>query len=302
VIAVVALGASYVCYRAIRPNNDIAIGAIICGVVAVAAGITAFSCCLTSVPAGHRGVVVVFGEVKPDSLTEGLHTVNPFAAVHEMSVQIERAQNHYTAETSDTQTVTVGVQINWRPDATAMPTLFRNYGLNFADKILNPAIQEAFKSEVAKHKVTDLVMQRPQISAAVKSTVAEWIARHHLVLVEMAVADIDFSEKYDAAIENKQVEEQKAAQKLYELKRTVTEAEMKAAEAKGHGDSTIVQARADAEALTIKGDAQAAYNRRVAESLTPLLVQRMQMEKWDGKLPVYQLASAPLMTMALEPK
>ena len=126
------------------------------------------------------------------------------------------------------------------------------------------------------------------------------MARHHLILVEMAVADIDFSDKYDQAIENKQVEEQRAAQKLYELRRTITEAEMRAAEAKGAGDATIVQARADAEALTIKGEAQAAYNRKVAESLTALLVQRMQMEKWDGRLPVYQLSSAPVLTMSVE--
>lgn len=259
----------------------------------------ALTCCFVAVPAGHRGVVVTFGEVGK-TLTEGIHLVNPLARVHNMSVQIERASNHYTAETSDTQTVTVGVQINWRPDETAMADLFRNYGMSYADKIINPAIQEAFKSEVAKHKVTDLVAQRPQMSSATKRIVGEWMARHHLILVEMAVADIDFSDKYDQAIENKQVEEQRAAQKLYELRRTITEAEMRAAEAKGAGDATIVQARADAEALTIKGEAQAAYNRKVAESLTALLVQRMQMEKWDGRLPVYQLSSAPVLTMSVE--
>ena len=43
----------------------------------------------------------------------------------------------------------------------------------------------------------------------------------------------------------------------------------------------------EAQALKIKGDAEAEYNRKIAASLSPLIVQQMMLDKWDGKLPIY---------------
>ena len=36
-----------------------------------------------------------------------------------------------------------------------------------------------------------------------------------------------------------------------------------------------------------EGDAESEYNRKIAASLSPLIVQQMMLDKWDGKLPVY---------------
>jgi hypothetical protein len=43
--------------------------------------------CLTSVNAGQVGVPVIYGSVQPYFIPEGLHTINPFASVKEMSVR-----------------------------------------------------------------------------------------------------------------------------------------------------------------------------------------------------------------------
>lgn len=264
----------------------------IAAVVAPCAMIGAILCGLTVVPAGARGVVVLFGNVDDRSLPEGLHLVNPLSSVEKMTTQVQRAQNKYVAETADTQSVTVSVQMNWRPDADAIPLLFRNYGMKYAETIIDPAINECLRAEIAKHKVTEVIGQRPAIRSAVQSAVAEWIARHHLALVEMAITDIDFSEIYDKAIEEKQIEEQKAAAKLYELKGVQTEAEKVAAKAKGEADALRVAAQAEADTLRIRGEAQSDYNKRVAESLTPMLIDRMRTERWDGKLPIYMFGDS----------
>lgn len=44
-----------------------------------------------------------------------------------------------------------------------------------------------------------------------------------------------------------------------------------------------------ADALRIKGEAEAAYNTRVASSLTPALIQQQYLVRWDGRLPQYTL-------------
>lgn len=273
-------------------------GGVIASIVCILAVIGAILCGITVVDAGHRGVVVLFGNVNDKPLSEGLHLVNPLASVTKMSVQMERAENNYIAETSDTQSVTVTVQINWRPDPDKMPALFQNYGEKYAEKIISPALNEAVRAEVSRHKVSELIVQRPTIRASVQAAVAEWIKRHNLILVEMAVANIDFSEKYDEAIESKQVEEQKAAAKVYELRGVVTEAEKVEAQAKGAAAAVRAAAQGKADALRIEGEAQAQYNRLVAESLTGLIVDRMKVERWDGKLPVYMMSNAtPLIAL-----
>lgn len=50
------------------------------------------------------------------------------------------------------------------------------------------------------------------------------------------------------------------------------------------------KAQGEAKELEIRAQAQADYNRKVAASLTPTLVQSKMIEKWDGKLPVYGTA------------
>lgn len=49
----------------------------------------------------------------------------------------------------------------------------------------------------------------------------------------------------------------------------------------------VAAAEGEAQALKIKGDAEAEYNRKISASLSGLIVQQNMIEKWDGKLPTY---------------
>jgi uncharacterized membrane protein YqiK len=49
----------------------------------------------------------------------------------------------------------------------------------------------------------------------------------------------------------------------------------------------IAEAQGVADALKIKGDAEAEYNRKIAASLSTTLIQQQMLDKWDGVLPTY---------------
>lgn len=262
------------------------------------------------VDAGHRGVVVLFGNVNETTLEEGFHVVNPLSSVRQMSARVEKDEEAHQAETSDTQSVTVKVITNWRPRGAALGNLYKNYGPDYANKIIPPAVRESIKAEVAKYKVTELISKRPEIHKNVQDSINVWLNKYDLDVLEVAIAEIDFSEKYDSAIEAKQVQEQQALQKKYELDRTVTEAQMAAAQAKGESDSRIARATgeaesvrvaaiAEAEALRVRGEAQAAYNLKVSQTLSPALIQSAYLQRWDGKLPVYTLGGNSNMMLML---
>jgi regulator of protease activity HflC (stomatin/prohibitin superfamily) len=52
-------------------------------------------------------------------------------------------------------------------------------------------------------------------------------------------------------------------------------------------ENRLRQAEADAKAKIITAEAEKKVNDLKASALTPLIIQQMYIEKWDGKLPVY---------------
>lgn len=62
-------------------------------------------------------------------------------------------------------------------------------------------------------------------------------------------------------------------------------AENEVKEAEANAKIAIAKAKGDADAMKIKADAESYYNRTIAASLSPLIVQEDWIEKWDGKLP-----------------
>ncbi|MBI1893551.1 MAG: hypothetical protein HYS14_05515, partial [Candidatus Rokubacteria bacterium] len=69
---------------------------------------------LVVVPAGHVGVAVLFGQVRPAQLHEGLNLVNPLVDVIKMSVQVHKHSGKYDAASSDLQAVHVDMVLNYR--------------------------------------------------------------------------------------------------------------------------------------------------------------------------------------------
>lgn len=65
-------------------------------------------------------------------------------------------------------------------------------------------------------------------------------------------------------------------------------AENKVKEAEAEAKIRIAEAKGNAEAMQIKADAEAYYNRTIAASLSPLIVQEDWIEKWNGELPTVQ--------------
>jgi regulator of protease activity HflC (stomatin/prohibitin superfamily) len=135
----------------------------------------------------------------------------------------------------------------------------------------------------------------------VQKDLTAWLAKYGIELKEAALANIRFDPNYEKAIEAKQIEEQKAEQKRYELIQAQRQAEIAAAQAKGKGDAAREEARGVADALRIRGEAEAAYNAKVAASLTPVLIQQQYLTRWDGRLPQYSLGGNALPVIQLQP-
>jgi regulator of protease activity HflC (stomatin/prohibitin superfamily) len=244
------------------------------------------------IPAGHVGVKVLFGGVDPVPLREGLNVVwNPLYDVVDMDTRVLKHTAKYDAASKDLQAVHVDMVLNYRLIADRAPEVYRTIGLNFSSVIIDPAAQEVLKAQTATHNAAEILLKRPAIKADIQKDLTTWLARYGVELKEAALANIRFDAAYEKAVEAKQIEEQKAEQKRYELIQAQRQAEIAAAQAKGKGDAAREEARGVAEALRLKGDAEAQYNAKVASSLTPTLIQQQYLTRWDGRLPQYSFGS-----------
>lgn len=58
-----------------------------------------------------------------------------------------------------------------------------------------------------------------------------------------------------------------------------------------------IQAEGEAEATRIKAEAEADANKKIAESLTPELIEKEKIEKWDGSVPKVQGSNTSIVSM-----
>jgi len=170
------------------------------------------------IPAGHVGVKVLFGQVEQQPLREGLNVVlNPLYDVVDMDVRVVKHAARYDAASKDLQAVHVEMVLNYRVMPDRAPEVYRNIGPNFSSVIIDPAAQEVLKANTATHNAEEILLQRPQIKADVQRDLTAWLAKYGLEMKEAALANIRFDPAYEKAVESKQIEQQKAEQKRYDL-------------------------------------------------------------------------------------
>ncbi|RPF49603.1 SPFH domain-containing protein [Thermodesulfitimonas autotrophica] len=222
------------------------------------------------VPAGHVGVLLQFGAVK-GSLGEGFHLRAPLVQkVALVDVRVQKAEADAAAASRDLQTVTSRIAVNYhvRPDAAAR--LYERVGMSYPETVIAPAVQESVKAVTAKYTAEELITRRREVSSEVQVLLADRLAPYGIRVDGFNIVNFDFSAKFNEAVEEKLAAEQRALKARRDLERIKIEAEQK-----------VTQAKAEAEALRIQRQQVTPELLRLRE----IEVQKMAVEKWDGRLP-----------------
>lgn len=235
------------------------------------------------VDAGYRGVVVELGAVQDTSLEEGFHFITPFIQdVVPVEVRVQKAQSDQTAASKDMQTVTTQIAVNFHLNGNEVQKLYKNVGLSYKERIIDPAIGESLKQITAQYTAEELITKRSEVSMKIKESLAEKLATYNMILDEINITEFKFSEEYNNAIEQKQIAEQQALKAELDLQRIEIEAQQ-----------TIEAAKAEAESLRLQ-----------KEEITPDLIelrkieaQLAAIEKWDGILPSVTGGATPFISV-----
>lgn len=227
-----------------------------------------------TVPAGHRAVV--FNNITGglSARGEGLTLLLPFTqtatiydvrtATYTMSKTANEGQvqgdDSVQALTSDGQEVAVDVSILYHPDPSRIVQLHQQIGPDYEAKIVRPAGRSVTRTSVSKYAVIDVYgAKRMEIQNEVATELGALFEKSYLILDSLLVRNVDFSAEFKKAIELKQIAQQMAERKKYELEQERIEKDRK-----------VIAAEGDAESIRLRGEAL---------SRNPALIQYEYVQK-----------------------
>ncbi|WP_371878115.1 SPFH domain-containing protein [Ferrimonas sp. SCSIO 43195] len=267
--------------------------------VAVALGILSLSTFYT-VDEGHVGIVKRFGEAQ-QQVNPGLHFKIPLAdQVQKLEIRTRKNVEKLKAATHEQMPVDIDVSINWTVIRSEAFELYRNYGGldQFENRILDPRLRSAAKDAIARYKAEEIVQNRGQVIGKIEEIVIQTMKEFPVKLDSVQIENLGLPQKYLQSIETKQTEKNLAAAEKHRLERQKLEAmrEVNTAEAKrdaekaradGNAYAITTEAQAESEAIRIKGLAEAEAMQKKAEAInqSPLLVEYVRAQNWDGKMP-----------------
>jgi regulator of protease activity HflC (stomatin/prohibitin superfamily) len=219
------------------------------------------------VNAGERGVLMQFGKVQEQVLGEGLHVILPTVySVKKLSVRVQKQESSAEASSKDLQDVFTDVALNWHIIPEEANAIFQQIGdeKEVVDRIIAPAVEEVLKAVIAKYTAEEIITKRGEVKAAVDEYLTLRLLTYHIAVDDISLVHVHFSQRFSDAVEAKQIAEQEAKRGEFLALKAVKEAEAKVNLAKG----------------------EAEVQRLLQDNLTPELLERQAIEKWDGKLPL----------------
>lgn len=212
--------------------------------IGIGAAIYGISQAMFTVEGGHRGIMFSrLNGVQKDIFSEGLHFRIPWFQ-YPIIYDIRSRPRKISSPTGskDLQMVNISLRVLSRPDAATLPSMYRQLGLDYDERVLPSICNEVLKSVVAKFNASQLITQRQQVSNMIRKELTDRAQDFNIILDDVSITELSFGKEYTAAVEAKQVAQQEAQRAAFVVERAKQERQQK-----------IVQAEGEAEAAKMLG-------------------------------------------------
>lgn len=170
---------------------------------------------------------------------------------------------------SDAQTMDIQMTVQYKIMPDKAIKIAEQYGsLDALQNRIESVAIEKTKATLSSYKAMNIIADRASMSPLVEEAIKKAIdEKFYVDLQTVAMTNIDFSDAFEKAVEDKMIAEQQQLKADYENK------------------TKIAKAKADAEAKVVQAEAEAKSNDLLEKSLTDKILRQLYIEKWDGKLP-----------------
>lgn len=234
---------------------------LVCGGVAL--GLLILFGCFRTVGAGEVGIITRFGEVNRVA-ESGLALKLPFIeGMVKMETRVQKQEARTDAATKDLQEVRGSIAVNYTLTNENALRVYKELGVDYMETVITPILHESFKQGISGYTAEQLMANRTEVKIAIQEMLEQRLNGYGITVVDANLTDLNFSNEFNAAIEQKAVMQQEAERARQELEKVKIEAEAK-----------VEAAKAEAEAQRLQ-----------QETLTDNMIKKMYIDKWDGHLP-----------------
>lgn len=274
-----------------------------------------------TIQSGTVGVLVTFGKFSDDIKEAGLHFKVPF--VQEVKIVDVKLQTVNYTGAKETQysdgviglhpiavldsknlPIDIDLTVQYVPIAEQAKQILADYGVNYFEKYINPAIRNLVRDVIGKYHSEEIAMKRAEIAREIEVQLIEQFKGKPFRIEQVGLRNINLPPIILDKIKEVQLakqEEQRLgmveqqAQKNQEIK--TIEANTKLIEvttqAKADAEKKRIEADAKAYQITAEAKANAEANKLLAQSLTRELIDYLAIQRWEGSYPQTLIGSNP---------
>lgn len=254
----------------------------------------------------ERGVILRNGKLIGIA-TPGLGFKLPFFdSIVKISLETQRVQfDKVNSYSRDQQPADLLISVNYRATEDKVDDLYTQFGSlrGYADRVLLPKVLAESKIVFGQFNAVTAIQERGRLNSEVMAAVLK-AAGGPVVIESVQIENLDFSKDYEKSIEQRMLAEVEVQRLRQNAEREKVQAEIVVTKATAEANAVRQRAQAEAEAIRLRGEAEASAIRARGAALgdNPNLINLVQAEKWDGKLPVTMLPGGAVPMINLDPR
>lgn len=270
---------------------------ILSGVMLIAFALIPFS--FHQINTGEVAVVKVWGKAEYTK-TEGTHFDFWIGKKYQKyDTKVRQTECSTMAYSQDAQTMDVKLTVQYRIQVENVMKINKEFGsLEVLESRIQSIVEDKTKATMSLLQAMKIIEQREMISAEVIKNISEESDKYYVEIVNVLITNIDFSDAFEKAVEDKMIAEQDQLKAKYEKEKAIIQAEQALEVAKKEAEAQLEKARKEAEATEVRAEAEAnalqiiedAWN-AIDPAVRQVMLQEMAIESWDGKVPSTMVGS-----------
>ncbi|TCK06412.1 prohibitin family protein [Phorcysia thermohydrogeniphila] len=249
------------------------------------------------IDAGEVGVKLRLGKVDKEELYPGVHIVLPWIeSVVIFSTRVEKidmttkTRNPITALSIEGLPVRLDVTVLYRIVPQKADEIYKNYGVDFAEKVIISIVRETVRNVIARYKIEDLYStKRAELQKTIYDELKKRLLTAHIQVVDLLLRDVRLPKKVVEKIEEKLRAKEEAEKMKFVIEKERLEAERKITEARGIAESNRIIANSLSEKYlqwyylqTLKELANSPNNTFVITPYDNKLIPMLNVNKGNG--------------------